>query len=186
MLDSDNVLLLRRLDQLRVFRWMACAYSAPGSNPRSAQLVIATLYFFDRPPAMDFIDFFEREVAPLLTAAGAAILARFVTETSVNTFPALPVREGEHVFVFVSAFEDARAYERHLAELAGSPQWRDGAAKPLRAASSAPRDAEARPDRTLSAGLPEASLAQSIRPALALPNSPGDGRRPQCASPTSR
>ena len=131
MLDSDNVLLLRPARPASGFSLDGLRRSAPGSNPRSAQLVIATLYFFDRPPAMDFIDFFEREVAPLLTAAGAAILARFVTETSVNTFPALPVREGEHVFVFVSAFEDARAYERHLAELAGSPQWRDRAAKTL-------------------------------------------------------
>ena len=165
MLDSDNVLLLRPARPASGFSLDGLRRSAPGSNPRSAQLVIATLYFFDRPPTVDFIDFFEREVAPLLTAAGAAVVARFVTEASVNTFPALPVREGEHVFVFVSAFEDARAYERHLAELAGSPQWRDGAAKALsHRLIRPPETLRLAPTARSLLGYPKRSLAQSIPP----------------------
>ncbi len=131
MVDSDDVLLLRPARPTSALSLEGLHRPAPGSSRRSEQLAIATLYFFDAPPTPDFVDFFEREVAPLLTAAGASILASFVTEESANTFPALPVREGEHVFVFFSAFDDVRAYERHLAELARSAQWREGAAKAL-------------------------------------------------------
>jgi hypothetical protein len=48
-----------------------------------------------------------------------------VTENSENTFPALPVREGENVFVWFSTFQDAAAYENYGAALAQSERWRD-------------------------------------------------------------
>ncbi|MGH8705889.1 MAG: NIPSNAP family protein, partial [Burkholderiales bacterium] len=39
------------------------------------------------------------------------------------SFPALPVREVENVFVWFSGFRDQVAYERHVAALARSPRW---------------------------------------------------------------
>jgi len=48
-----------------------------------------------------------------------------VTEDSKNTFPALPVREGENVFVWLARFKDQTAYELHVAALARSSRWRD-------------------------------------------------------------
>jgi hypothetical protein len=59
----------------------------------------------------------------VLEEAGAALLGQFVTEYGANEFPALPVREGEHVFVVFATFADGPAYDRHLAALARSTRW---------------------------------------------------------------
>jgi hypothetical protein len=48
-----------------------------------------------------------------------------VTEPSENTFPALPVREGENVFVWFSTFQDSAAYENYVAAVAQSERWRN-------------------------------------------------------------
>jgi hypothetical protein len=48
-----------------------------------------------------------------------------VTENSENTFPALPVREGENVFIWFSTFQDSAAYENWIAALSQSERWRD-------------------------------------------------------------
>src|SRR5438105_4161038 len=65
-----------------------------------------------RPGMRDIlVDLFERELKPALTEVSAPILAYFVTENSANTFPALPVRESEHVFVWFSAFANSAKYE---------------------------------------------------------------------------
>jgi hypothetical protein len=85
--------------------------------------VTATIYSFEQAQGPDFLDFFMREIRPALESAGASVLACFETESSPNTFPALPVREGEHVFVFFSRFEDAAAHQRHLSGLARSKSW---------------------------------------------------------------
>jgi len=47
-----------------------------------------------------------------------------VTENSENTFPALPVRAGENVFVWFSTFQDSAAYEHYVAALSQSKRWR--------------------------------------------------------------
>jgi hypothetical protein len=66
-----------------------------------------------------------------MTDIGASILAYFVTEHSENTFPVLPVREGENVFVWFSRFNDQAAYAIHVAALARFPRWRDEISKEL-------------------------------------------------------
>ena len=58
---------------------------------------------------------------PAVTGSGAMVLAYFVTEHSENTFPALPVREGENVFVWFARFNDPAAYERHIVALIRIP-----------------------------------------------------------------
>jgi hypothetical protein len=62
---------------------------------------------------------------------GATISASFVTENSENTFPALPVRVGENVFVWFSTFPDLTAYENYLAALSRSDEWRSEVSTPL-------------------------------------------------------
>jgi hypothetical protein len=57
-----------------------------------------------------------------LADSGAFILAYFVTDDSPNTFPALPVREGEYVFIWFAGFQDQAAHERHRAALAKSSE----------------------------------------------------------------
>src|SRR4029077_5213304 len=76
------------------------------------------------PVASGFINFFEHKLRPVTESLGAAISASFVTENSENTFPALPVRAGENVFVWFSTFPDLAAYENYLAALSRSERWR--------------------------------------------------------------
>jgi NIPSNAP len=125
MIDSDNVLLLRPARPHSGF-----ALADRRRPPREAreprpEIVAATICSFDAPVREDFIDFFERQLVPVLAEAGAAVEAYLVTESSPNGFPALPVREGENVFVWLSRFADRPAHERHVAALARSARWRE-------------------------------------------------------------
>ncbi len=124
MVDSDNVLLLHPARPASGFSLENSDRPPPDANEIPKGLVVATLYYFDAPAGVGFIDFFERALEPVLTGAGASILAYFVTESSVNTFPALPIREGEHVFVWFSRFRNQAAYEHYVAALARSWQKR--------------------------------------------------------------
>ncbi len=67
--------------------------------------------------AAAFPELFERELEPALRESGADVVAAFLTEHSPNDFPALPVREGEEVFVWLSRFADPSAHADHLARL---------------------------------------------------------------------
>jgi NIPSNAP len=112
MLDSDDVLLLR---PARVGSEFTLDRERP--PPRADDgvdrgLVEATILHLDAPANEEILGFFDTEIAPGLAAAGATTLACFVTEESKNSFPALPVREGEHVFVWFAGFADRVAHER--------------------------------------------------------------------------
>jgi quinol monooxygenase YgiN len=125
MIDSDNVLLLRPARAASGFSLEPSHRPPPGANEVPPGLVIATTYYFDAPVSVDFVDFFKRTLTPAVTGAGSSILAYFVTEQSANTFPALPVRAGEHVLVWFARFSDQAAYEQHVVALAQSQPWRD-------------------------------------------------------------
>jgi quinol monooxygenase YgiN len=131
MVDSSNVLLLRPTRPTSGFALEKLQRTARGSTDVPERLVIGTIYYFDQSPTNEFVDFFEREVTPILRDAGASIIGQFVTESSPNTFPALPLREGEQVFVFFSAFRDETAYEQYLAKLGRSRGWNGGTMKAL-------------------------------------------------------
>jgi hypothetical protein len=109
MIDSDDVLLLRPVVPF-----------ADASGPLTAVSVLSLA-----EPAEDgFLPWFQEEVEPLLAAAGSPPVALLVTDPSANTFPRLPVREGEHVLVRVSGFPGEVARAEHLAALHGSAGWR--------------------------------------------------------------
>jgi len=95
MIDSDDVLLLRPLDG-----------GFPLPPARGSELpqsrFLATLHFADEP----FETYPPTDLPPLAT---------FTTEYAENTFPALPVRVGEHVFVWFARFDDQAALDKHLA-----------------------------------------------------------------------
>jgi quinol monooxygenase YgiN len=97
MIDSDNVLLLR-----------------PGSNVKaeaSGALIAITVQAL----GAESEDRFERQTRPDLERAGAQVLAWWVTEPSANTFPRLPVREGEKVLVWMATYPDPTAHAACLA-----------------------------------------------------------------------
>ena len=125
MIDSDNVLLLRPAVPKSGFSVENMKRPPIGSDEAPTSLVVTTIYYFERSVPSDFINFFEQTLKPVATRLGAIISAYFVTETSENTFPALPVREGENVFVWFSTFQDSAAYENHVAAHSQSERWRD-------------------------------------------------------------
>ncbi|MBC7875667.1 MAG: NIPSNAP family protein [Anaerolineales bacterium] len=123
MIDSDNVLLLRLAHSTSGFS-LENEHRLPlGSTELRNGFITATIYYFGRPADSDFINYFENVIKPVLTDAGAYILAYFVTEDSPNTFPALPVREGESVFIWFAGFQNQAAHERQAAVLAKSKLW---------------------------------------------------------------
>ena len=123
MIDSDNVLLLRPARPWSGF--LQENNHRPPSDAREIPggLLVGSIYHLDTPADDDFVDFFERMVKPALTETGASLSAYFVTESSANNFPALPVREGENVFIWFSRFRDQAAYRHHVAVLANSRHW---------------------------------------------------------------
>jgi hypothetical protein len=125
MVDSSNVLLLRPARPSSGFSLGDGKRPAPDTAEVPAGLVVAAIYSLHAPVDDNFIDFFERMLMPELSYAGASILAYYITESSENNFPRLPIREGEHVFVWFAGFLDQAAYARHVDVLSQSPQWRD-------------------------------------------------------------
>jgi hypothetical protein len=102
LLDSDDVLLLHP--------------ARPGSGfmPDVARggVIAAMVYPSEESSSQPFIEVFERTIEPALVGAGSTVLAAFSTEHAVNTFPNLPFREGEDVFVWFARFVDFDAFER--------------------------------------------------------------------------
>jgi len=125
MIDSDNVLLLRPALSTSGFSLENVKRPPVGSDDVPKNLVVATIYYFEDPVAADFIDFFEQAFKPAATSLGATVSAYFVTENSENTFPSLPVRADENVFVWFSIFQDLAAHGNYVAALSQSERWRD-------------------------------------------------------------
>jgi hypothetical protein len=111
MIDSDNVLLLRPVRANSGFELGISVRPTQEASNAPEGLVVGTIYYFNAPVDVTFVDFFEGDLKPALTETGAPILAYFVTENSPNNFPALPVREGEHVFTWFSRFASRAKYE---------------------------------------------------------------------------
>ena len=124
MIDSDNVLLLRPARPWSGFLQENNYRSPADAKEISGGLVVGTIYYLHASADEDFVDFFERKVKPPLTETGASLSAYFVTESTANNFRALPVREGENVFIWFSCFRDQAAYADHVAALANSRHWR--------------------------------------------------------------
>jgi hypothetical protein len=120
MIDSDNVLLLRPISGLDLD---SKARPAPGSTAAQPGVLVVTTYSLAQPGAADFPGFFLRELEPVLRDAGISVLATYATEHSRNTFPALPVREGEDVFVWMAIHADEKDHLRQLARLERSTLW---------------------------------------------------------------
>ena len=138
MIDSGNVLLLKPARADRGFAVDARALPPRDATAIPSGLVEARIHYLDTTPTPAQLELIESARA-LLQAAGGAPLATLVTESAENTFPRLPVREGEHVVAWFSQFRDRDAYDRYVAALEASPDWQRIEAALLR---GAPRDPE--------------------------------------------
>jgi hypothetical protein len=113
MVDVDDVLLLRPGSPL------GAGFAAGGTRPAGdagppASRVLVTIYYRDHPFDEAFADRFDRDIRPALAEAGATPLACLQTEYAENNFPALPVRTGEHVFVWLARFPGLAELDEHV------------------------------------------------------------------------
>ncbi|GAA1614913.1 NIPSNAP family protein [Catellatospora bangladeshensis] len=125
MIDSDDVLLLRPVAAGSGFPAPATPRPPAGRTAAPPSLVLATLYYRDRPFDEAFVDFFDRRVRPVLAETGAAPLACLQTEHADNDFPALPVRTGENVFVWFARFGGPADLDDHQRRLRSSARWQE-------------------------------------------------------------
>lgn len=112
MIDSDDVLLLRPVSG----NALATDRAPIGASPARAGTIVATTHFL--PPGEDaaFGEFFTQDVAPALKTKP---FATFATEHSANSYPRLPIRENETVFVTLTLADAAVALDAALeAEIA--------------------------------------------------------------------
>ncbi len=130
MIDSDDVLLLRPVTRDSGLSQTPGRAAASGPQ-RAASVVLATIYLLTQPADARFRGFFDRDVAPVMAQTGASPVARFETEPSPNNFPRLPVRTGEHAYVWFASFPDDAALRAHRERLAAHPTWKSGVAAAL-------------------------------------------------------
>jgi hypothetical protein len=95
MISFDDVLLLRPLNG-------GFPLPAERGSELPASRFLATLHVADAP--------FER-----FPESDVPTLATFTTAYEENTFPALPIRAGEHAYVGFVRFDDQTALDTHLA-----------------------------------------------------------------------
>ena len=124
MIDSDDVLLLRPACAGNGLPLAGGVRAPAGSGQAPPGLLTAQVCALQPGAASgEAAAYFGGHVAPLLARAGATIVGSFVTEPGPNTFPRLPVREGENVFVWFARFTNARAHGHWLERLAADAEW---------------------------------------------------------------
>jgi hypothetical protein len=104
MIDHTNVLLLR---PSAPDRGLPPAPAAPGSDdapPDEPALLCAAIHPVAEEPSSDLLARVDDVVGPVLDAAGGTTVAELQTAQYENSFPRLPVREGEHVIVRLARF----------------------------------------------------------------------------------
>lgn len=129
MIDSDDVLLLKPA-------WPGAGFDLSGlQRPVSAErenssdknhlagIVVIQIHHLQPGTETEFASRFAAEAAPMMKTLGGPLLAAFVTEHAENSFPRLPVRDSENVFLAVRQFDSAEAHARYEAALAASPNW---------------------------------------------------------------
>jgi hypothetical protein len=126
MIDSDDVLLLR---PLRANAGFPDAPLPPVNTSSRARGVVEARLLFgasDMPTAR--IATAVEALDAALRTVGGTRLAVLVSEHSINNFPRLPLREGEHVLAWFAALADEAARARLREALALSPAWREAVA----------------------------------------------------------
>lgn len=122
MISWDNVRLLR---PVRPRTGISVTHDRPGADASALppDVIVVTIYTLVRSAVDGFAEWFDAIVKPQLIMSGGRPIALLETEPGENTFPRLPVREGEHAFVCMARFNGLAAYRQHIAALAGCPKW---------------------------------------------------------------
>jgi hypothetical protein len=107
MVDSDDVLLLRPAATSRGFRTDGLVRAPVGAADKSTAVVRVTVVDVPAGAEARLVAWWTDAIEPAVRAAGGRTLGCFVTEPATNTFPSLPVRDGEHVLVGFAAYDDA-------------------------------------------------------------------------------
>lgn len=124
--DNDNVLLLQpAAEQLALKVPPSSERAKVGATPATTDVIVATIYYLWKDPAEGFTEFFTTKLASELASAGLPVLGGYVTESTPNDFPQLPVRQHEKVFVWFTRAQNQAAYDQARskldARLGGSP-----------------------------------------------------------------
>lgn len=108
MIDSDNVLLLRPAGtSMAIERWHR--------GKAQAGALLAVVCPLATAPDARFVAAFLHDWLPLIARHGGTLAGCCVTESSANTFPQLPVREGENVLVALARFNALEGCDRAAA-----------------------------------------------------------------------
>lgn len=129
MISSDDVLLLKpawpgaNLDLSGSKRLPQADLEKPSASSDLQAIVVIRIHHLQPGLEARFANDFQTAALPVLAAFGASPLAAFVTEHAENSFPRLPVRASENVFISITGFDSTEAHARHEAALAASPEW---------------------------------------------------------------
>jgi hypothetical protein len=110
MVDVSDVLLLRPARPETAFQFDA-------TTARQSTPVIAAIYALTKPADEALVARVERDVVPRLKSRAVTVKGVFVTESAPNTFTRLPVREGEHVLVWVGTVAATGVSDTQLDDL---------------------------------------------------------------------
>ena len=124
MIDSDDVLLLRPVPGSQGFPAPAQPRPPASHTERPVSLIAATICHRDRPVDDEFRETFATQIGPALTEAGGSPLVCLQSEYAENTFPALPVRAGEHVFVWFTRLGSAADHDDYRRRRERAQPWR--------------------------------------------------------------
>ncbi|MDQ0466575.1 hypothetical protein QO010_004370 [Caulobacter ginsengisoli] len=115
IVDSDNVLLLHP--------------AGPGELPGAAKagLIVASIQYLPAALAGLYRDLFETTLRPRIARAGGQVFGTLETDPGPNSYPRLPVREGESVHIWFGRFEDEAAHRAFAQRLADQAGWQDAA-----------------------------------------------------------
>jgi hypothetical protein len=122
MVDSDDVLLLRPVGAGADFP-ATRAGRPPAGSGAPCSVFTAVIHLLREPVDAGFLHWYATEVEPLLEQAGSRRLALLETESAANTFPRLPVREGEFALVRFSRFRDEATLSAVHRRIEQSPMW---------------------------------------------------------------
>lgn len=115
MIDTDDVHLLHPVDDGAGFPFAGvggAVHRPPADSALTPSSIVQVVVHPVDGDLREFGRFFGAEIEPAL---GGTPLARLETDRSPNTYPALPVRQGENAFVRVARFDDAGEYDDHRA-----------------------------------------------------------------------